>query len=260
MRKKIFGLLMLGFATQGLGDEYARGLKMPPNWREGATFEDVRPLAGLPEAFDWRQQAELQPIRNQGSCGSCWAFSIAAVVESLERIKDGNKVDLAEQTLVSRCERAGDCGGGYFSAFNYVRDKGLPDEAQDPYRAKNSNCKSGLNPVSKIARWAYIGTANREPTTEQLKTAILQYGPISVSVNASFGNYRGGIYSSCNRRMEDHMVTLEGWNDDGQYWIMRNSWGTGWGEQGYMKIKYVGSSGAKCNNIGRVAAFAVLPE
>ncbi len=261
--KMVLALLLqsLFTVTIALGQPHAKGYKLPPNWKEGAIFENIKAFEPLPESYDWRTTpGGLQPIRNQASCGSCWAFSITAVIESLARIKNPAEIDLAEQTLVSTCERDGDCGGGYFSAFNYARDKGLPNEAQDPYRARNSSCKPGLKPVAKIARWAYIGSGDREPTIEQLKTAIIQYGPISVAVNASFGNYREGIYDKCNRSGEDHMVNLEGWNDDGQYWIMRNSWGASWGEAGYMRIKYVGRTGAKCNNIGRTAAFAVLEE
>jgi C1A family cysteine protease len=217
----------------------------------------------LPAHFDWREQVEggLQPVRNQGACGSCWAFSVTAVLESLVRIAaPGADVDLAEQTLVSTCSSSGSCNGGYFSAFNYLKNPGLPDESQDPYRAVNTSCRSGLVPKQKIESWAYIGNDGRQPTTEQIKTAIYNYGPVSVDVNGSFSSYTGGVYDRCNTSSTNHMVTLEGWDEEGGYWIMRNSWGADWGEDGYMRIKYTNASGSKCNGIGRVAAFAALAD
>jgi C1A family cysteine protease len=256
------------FLAEGGNIRDITGLVRPKNWAEKETFVDLEADDDLPAAFDWRGLVDggMQPIKNQGSCGSCWAFSVTAVIESLMRIKDpaAPVADLAEQTLVSSCSSSGSCSGGYFSAFNYTKNPGLPDEAQDPYKAYNTRCKQGLRPVQKIVRWAYIGNRDgRGATTDQLKTAIKTYGPISVDVNGSFGSYSGGIYNNCNSSGTNHMVTLEGWDDgDGTngHWIMRNSWGANWGEQGYMKIVYKGRSGRNCNGIGNVAAFAVLEE
>jgi len=240
------------------------GLEQPRDWRDGATFVDVVPASDLPATFDWRDQVPggLQPVRNQANCGSCWAFSVTAVLESLVRIaRPGTEVDLAEQTLVSSCSSSGSCSGGYFSAFNYLRNPGLPNESDDPYQARNSRCKSGLAPQEKVVSWAYVGNGGASPTIAQIKTAIQTYGPVSVDVNASFSGYESGIYNRCNTSGTNHMVNLEGWVDDeeGGYWIMRNSWGANWGEDGYMRIRYTDSRGRKCNNIGRVAAFAQLP-
>jgi cathepsin L len=218
----------------------------------------------LPVRFDWREQVEggLQPVKNQGSCGSCWAFSVTAVLESLLLIKEpGMSVDLAEQTLVSNCSNSGSCSGGYFSAFNFLKSPGLDHESADPYQARNTSCRSGLQPKARIKEWSYIKSpSGGSPSTGQLKTAIHTYGPISVTVNGSFSSYAGGIYNNCNRSTTNHMVTLEGWDDEGGYWIMRNSWGSSWGEGGYMRIKYTDSYGYKCNNIGQTAAYAVLTE
>ncbi len=230
-------------------------------------IDDLAPLKSIPASWDWRVVSlnKLQPIRNQGSCGSCWAFSVTAVVESLVKIFIPEvKVDLAEQTLVSSCEPNGSCGGGYFDAFDYIRDKGLPAEKDDPYLASDSRCKSNLDPMAKIARWAYVSS---NPTTDQIKSASLQYGPISVVVNGNFGSYGSGIYNRCGSTGTNHMVTIEGWVDDpkyasngGGYWIMRNSWGSSWGENGYMRIVYKSTGGSNCNGIGNEAAYAVLDQ
>jgi len=237
------------------------GLVKPADWQINATFVDIAPRADLPEAFDWREViGGLQPIKNQGECGSCWAFSVTAVLESIYTIAfpEQNIPDLAEQTLVSKCYRKGNCDGGFFSAFKYLKNRGLPNEAQDPYLDANSNCKSGLEPVADIYSWAYIGNRFRSPSTEQIQTAIMNYGPVSVDVNASFEAYASGVFNDCNNKVTDHMVTIEGWNNDGQYWIVRNSWGPDWGEDGYIRIRYTGDNGRKCNRIGDIAAFAVL--
>lgn len=254
--------------------ENITGAKRHIGWRKEAKWDDLRDhmksKAALPSRFNWNELARLQPIRNQASCGSCWAFSVTAVTESLYWIKayfqNNQFYDLAEQTLVSSCERAGSCSGGYFSAFTYVRDEGLPVELDDPYTARNSSCKDGLRPVQKIKEWKYVGSENGGPSTEQLKMAIYQYGPISVDVNGSFGSYSSGVYTGCGSTGTNHMVNLEGWVDDpaydqngGGYWIMRNSWGENWGEAGYMKIVYKSKSGRNCNGIGNVGAYAVIP-
>lgn len=250
------------------------GLERPRNWRTLAPWDNMQKLKAadrvLPKSFDWNHIARLQPMKNQASCGSCWAFSVTAVTEALYKLQyyndDTALYDLAEQTLVSSCESGGSCAGGYFSAFNYIRDQGLPDEAQDRYLASNSRCKEGLRPVQRIKSWAYVGDGNRGATTEQIKTAILNHGPVSVDVNGGFGSYSSGVYTGCGSTGTNHMVTIEGWVDDeqyaeygGGYWIMRNSWGSNWGEDGYMRIVYKSKRGSNCNGIGNTTAYAVLP-
>ncbi|TWW12785.1 peptidase S8 [Planctomyces bekefii] len=226
---------------------------------------NVKPLANLPEKFDWREEIEggTQPIRNQGNCGSCWAFSITAVVESLMKMKDPSSTpNLSEQTLVDCSDY--DCGGGYFDAFDYVQTRGLTDRGAYPYRATNGRCRvTSEMSRQKVVSWNYIGNNGNSPTTEQIKTAILTYGPVSVdvAVAGNFSRYSSGVYNTCSPGMINHMVNIEGWNDaDGGYWIMRNSWGDDWGEGGYMRIRYTNSRGGKCSHIGDTAAFAVLTD
>lgn len=251
------------YLSQGGDIRNVTGLVVPKDWKAKARFDNVLARRDLPPVFDWRWKAEgLQPIRNQGNCGSCWAFSVIATLEALIKIQTQTLTDLAEQTLVSSCESGGSCSGGYFTAFDYMKKPGMPDESQDPYKAANSSCKSGLKAAEKVARWSYIGDENSEPSTEQLKTAIMEHGPISVTVyaNSTFSAYKGGVFNNCATGNENHMVNIEGWNDDGQYWVMRNSWGADWGDNGYMYIRYTGASGAKCNAIGTTAAYAIYKD
>jgi len=190
------------------------GLVLPAGWEKNAVFDNITPQTSLPPSWDWQSVVQLQPIRNQGGCGSCWSFAISAMIESIYRLTRPMSMspDFAEQTMVSSCcTSCGSCAGGYFTALNYARDKGLPGESQDPYTARNSSCKSGLTPEVKITRWAYVGS---NPTTAQIKQAIYDHGPVTVDVNGSFGNYSSGIYNSCGSTGTNHMVTLLGWVDD----------------------------------------------
>lgn len=232
-----------------------------------AKFKSVRVARDLPSKWDWRDVYGVQPIRNQGNCGSCWSFALVAAIESIRIISGAshNAYDLAEQTMVSSCCRScGSCQGGYFDALNYVKDYGIPWERDDTYRARNTSCKEGYKPATKIHDWFYIGRSGREPTIDELKTAILVYGPIPVGVNGGFGRYGSGVYNACGSRGINHMVNLEGWDDETESWLMRNSWGESWGDNGYMWIKWHDSRGRKCNGIGSVAAavevFPGMPQ
>jgi C1A family cysteine protease len=222
MKYIIFTVMVIVFislvsCTTKEGEQtYATGLVFPDNWEKNVFFEDIKPTTAQPSSWDWRQHAILQPIRNQKSCGSCWSFSTIAVVETLYRLirPMDFKIDLAEQTLVSSCSNTGTCAGGFFTAFNYIRDTGLPEEEQDPYQARNSSCKNNLTSKVKITRWSYIGS---NPTTAQIKQAVYDHGSVSVDILGSFGSYSGGVYTSCRSGGTDHMVNIEGWVDDEAY-------------------------------------------
>lgn len=248
---------------------FSQGLRRPKNWKLAASWDDRAPRSDLPTSFDWEEFVALQPVRNQGSCGSCWGFGVAAVTESLYRLVNfadplSQELDLSEQELVS-CSRYGSCSGGFFTAFNYIRDRGLASEEAFPYKARNLSCKSGLSPIVKIRSWSYIGDGE-SASIEQIKTAIYNHGPIVVDINGSLP-YESGVYTRCGSTNANHMVMLSGWTDDpkyaangGGYWHMKNSWGTNWGMDGKMHIVYRSTRGSKCNGIAQTAAYAVLPE
>lgn len=248
--------------------QHSRGLKIPPNWPQSmpnqasdepwtvfAMPEDVE--LTLPPVLIWRTG---NPIRDQGqSCGSCWAFATTSVVESLGVLTGNGRYDLSEQATLS-CSRAGSCAGGFFDAFNYLSFPGVTGEGVLPYYGQDIMCPVGLPTVLRLFNWSYIGQPGREPSIWELKTAVKNYGPIAVAVNGSFGDYRGGVFDRCTQAQSDHMVNIEGWDDTKQAWLIRNSWGTGWGEGGWGWIKYTDSQGRKCNRIGEIAAFAVLAK
>ena len=241
------------------------GLVEPLGWQKTARFVRMQLLAGvaLPVSYDWRgpQTNGLPPIRNQGQCGSCWAFATIGTLECNIRIKDNVTTNLAEQWLVS-CNRSGwGCGGGWV-AFDYLRVGGLKDsfggngapyDSEFSYAASDLPCNGPYPHHYWIQNWAYIGSSRGIPSVDQMKQAILTYGPIwvSVSVDSAFQAYDSGIFTG-NSGSINHAVVLVGWNDNGGtngYWILRNSWGSYWGESGYMRIKY------GCNMVGYGACY-----
>lgn len=254
-----FTLLTLLFIEASQGATYATGLVRP---KTALNLPHITPVLEvgetLPAQFDWREKG-LSPIQNQGSCGSCWAFSVTATARDALKLA-GKDEALSQQFLVDCDKQAYGCGGGYFTAFDLVKNPGSPLLSDYPYRASNGRCRQ-MPPAAKISSWAYVGTGT-EPSIIELKTAIYKYGPISVTVTAdqSFMNYQGGVYKRCRSGQTNHMTNLVGWNDTTHSWIMRNSWGESWGEKGFMEILYTDSRGQKCNDIGQEAAFVQIGE
>jgi C1A family cysteine protease len=233
------------------------GLVEPKGWRKHAKFEDMEMYlsASLTSSFDWRGvQGGSTSVKNQGSCGSCWAFSTVAPLETLISLRCGKTEDLSEQYLVS-CNQSGwGCQGGWF-AHDYHEwliptskgetDMGAVLETNFGYQASNVACNAPHSHPYKITDWKFIG-GYAVPSVAAIKQAIQTYGPVSaaVCVGSKFQAYKSGIFDaneSCSGTV-NHAITLVGWNDDlgtdNGYWILKNSWGTGWGESGYMRIRY----------------------
>jgi hypothetical protein len=234
------------------------GLVEPENWREGATFDPCRPQRSLPGAFDWRALGSCTPVRDQRSCGSCWAFATVGALECNILGRDGRSVDLSEQWLVS-CNRSGwSCDGGWFAHAYHLAGtdacggSGAVLERDFPYTGRDLPCDCPYPHEYHIQNWAYVGSGGPDlPDTSAIKQAILDHGPVSVAVyvNSAFQGYTGGIFNGCQDGTVNHAVVLVGWNDDDGVWIMRNSWGPGWGESGYMRILY------GCSRIGYGACY-----
>lgn len=223
----------------------ARVASLPP----GATLlcqpEDVGVLSGI---FDWRDKDGenwVTSVKSQGSCGSCWAFSAVGAVESAFLIYTNDpamNIDLSEQHLVSDCCSAGSCDGGVpGSALEYIRDTGVPDEYCFPYIASNSDCAPCSNWTDQV--WMIEDLVYVNSSTDDFKYALQNYGPISVilSVPDDWYYYQSGVYEPIwvgDVGWANHAVLLVGWNNSDGCWIIKNSWGTGWGEDGYARVKY----------------------
>ena len=222
----------------------------------------------LSASFDWRNlngQNYVSPVKNQGSCGSCWAFGTVAPLEAKLLISGGELADLSEQYLVSCNNNGWSCSGGWW-AHDYHYNKKASGELEAgsvlesifPYTASNSACNPPHAHYQKIENWKYVGSSFGVPSVEALKYAIATYGPVAaaVCVGSAFSNYHSGIFSIdeknvCKTGQVNHAVVLVGWDDATETWIMKNSWGPGWGESGYMRIK------RNVSNIGYAANYVV---
>lgn len=241
------------------------GVKEPPDWRERSEFDACTPTRDLPTKFNWRTQwgSKFPAIRNQAQCGACWAFGAIGAMECAMIREANNPQDLSEQWLVS-CTTAGDCSGGWHTtALDYLKSGGLQDacggngavlESAFPYQAANTSCYCPYSHPYALHSWFLIGSFYGTPTVEQIKQAIYDHGPVAVCiyVNDAFQAYRSGVFNACESASINHVVLLIGWDDTqgaGGVWILRNQWGTSWGESGYMRITY------GCCRVGYAAAY-----
>jgi len=210
---------------------------------------------------DWRSQGFVTPVKDQGQCGSCWSFSTTGSLEGQLFKKTGKLVSLSEQNLIDCSSGYGNngCDGGLMdSAFQYIQaNGGIDSEASYPYEERDGHCRySAKNKVGTDT-----GFVDVNPTEDDLKDALAEVGPVSVAIDASnwsFQNYAGGVYyeSWCSSTNLDHGVLAVGFGTDykkGDYWIIKNSWGPSWGEDGYIRM-----ARNKKNNCG-VATMASYP-
>jgi len=193
----------------------------------------------LKESVDWITDGAVTAVKDQGSCGSCWAFSSAQAVEGLNFVENGELLVLSEKQLVD-CSRANSgCQGGLMDfAFNYInRNGGLCLEEDYPYSPVQGKCRD-CNSAVQISGCYDVESSS----PEALKFAVMKQ-PISVAIQADtigFRFYSSGVYNDNNCKTDlDHGVLLVGYGEENgeKYWIIKNSWGTSWGESGYMKMK-----------------------
>jgi len=228
------------------------GLIKPPFQKQNAGIETnyiTSPLsASYPSSLDWRNKDGndwISPIKDQGECGACWAFSSVAVVESRAKIelnKPSYNIDLSEQDVVSCNTGGGSCSEGSESdALTHMKNTGIVKESCFAYTASNNSCSNKCsnwqNEILKVQNYNLISAS-----AGYIKQAVNDYGPVTVYmyVDDDFNYYLEGIYSHTLVTWTGglHSITIVGYNDSGQYWICKNSWGTGWGESGYFRVSY----------------------
>jgi len=210
--------------------------------------------AKFPQNFDWRNQNGnwLTPVKNQGSCGSCWAFATVGDAESKIKIarNDSNfNIDLSEQDLVSCGVPLGFYGGSFGGCagatledpLSYINNTGITDEACFSYTSSDESCSNKCSSANKrlwkINNYGYI-PLNRQ----DMKNDIITKGPIIVGIYMA-GSFVDGIYTCVNPGSNlNHAVVIVGYNDTGKYWIAKNSWGSNWNGDGYFNVGY-----GKCN-------------
>lgn len=229
-------------------------------------------IESLPTSFDWRNKDGLDwmtPVKNQGDCSSCWAFSAVGITEAMYNIRNHDTnldLDLAEEYLVSDCftSSMGDqncCGGLKDQALFFIKDNGIPDEDCMNYVDTNCTCcdpikcpyhtgSSCSNATCSYRCWNWwdrltkLDYVSFVSGRDNIKQVIVDKGPVvaSMGIGSGYGGYwNGDIYRCTNDNGHNHAVIIVGYDDVGQYWIVKNSWGTDWpytGADGYFKVGY----------------------
>ena len=196
----------------------------------------------LPIHYDWRKKNAVTSVKNQYKCGGCWAFSATGAIEGLISIQDNILYNLSQQELIDCSTNYGNhgCEGGSMDlAFQYVIDNGLCLNLSYPYEGSDGQCRRECNSVVTIGNYSDIVPNNEKI----LKRAVYQQ-PVSVAIQAnkrSFQMYQSGVYSDLDCGIQlDHGVLIVGYGydyiHDMEYWLVKNSWGPEWGENGYIRL------------------------
>jgi C1A family cysteine protease len=213
----------------------------------------------LPSRWDWREHGGVTAVKNQGSCGSCYAFASIASMESKVLLDGAGTFDFSENNAkecnwyAQNTSNAGSCSGGFGSwVADVFSQRGTVLESCDSYSESNTSCKASCPYQKTLLDWRLINGGSI-PSTSVLKSYLQTYGPIETSMYASFpgfNSYNGSstLYAVAQPGVTDHEVLIVGWDDSLSYntgagtgygaWIVKNSWGTGWGANGYFTIAY----------------------
>jgi cathepsin L len=208
-----------------------------------STYMLMLNMKDLPDTVDWRTKGYVTPVKDQGQCGSCWAFSATGSLEGQYFRKQSQLVSFSEQQLVDCSKSYGNegCNGGLMDqAFEYIKSKGIERESDYPYTARDGKCRYN---AAKIVTKVTGETDIKQGDEDDLKEAVATVGPVSVAIDAShdsFQFYRNGVYDEpdCSPDQLDHGVLAVGYGtlSGKDYWMVKNSWGASWGQKGYIQM------------------------
>jgi C1A family cysteine protease len=212
-----------------------------------------------PNARSWSWKKWLGTARSQGSCGSCWAFSAMTTLEGSQAIINGTVYDMSEQrvldcAIADNGSDAGNCSGGrYEKALQWLVKSPGTLEKNEPYKRKHGKCQQSVPDEYGAEYWGWVDAGNKIPSKNSIKDAVCRFGPVSAGIYSTsfFHHYSGGVFDEFfDTDTTNHAINIVGWDDSKRAWLIRNSWGKYWGEDGYAWVAY------GCNNVGSYAVFA----
>ncbi|KAL1532137.1 cathepsin L [Salvia divinorum] len=241
--------------------KYARGFV--PSFKVLSTNHssfEYKDMKDVPPSLDWRDHNAVTPIETQGGCGCCWAFAVVAAIEGIEAIRSGKLTQLSEQHIIDCNDEREGCNGGRMDhAYEFVtKNGGLASDIDYPYTATQGAC-ANIKPSSlslKITGFSCIPNNN-----EAALLAAVSNQPVSVNIDPKLLHfYRSGVLSGECGTSLTHIVTIVGYgvSDNGvEFWLVKNSWGPGWGEGGYARVqRNVGFKEGMCG----IAMFGCYPN
>ena len=227
----------------------------------GFMYDDA---TDVPRSVDWRQHGAVTAVKNQGRCGSCWAFSTVVAVEGINAIRTGSLVSLSEQELVDCDTAENGCQGGLMeNAFDFIKSYGgITTESAYPYRASNGTC-DGMRARRGRVHVSIDGHQMVPTGSEDALAKAVARQPVSVAIDAggqAFQFYSEGVFTGDCGTDLDHGVAVVGYGvsdvDGTPYWIVKNSWGPSWGEGGYIRMQRGAGNGGLCG-IAMEASFPI---
>jgi C1A family cysteine protease len=203
----------------------------------GARAPQSDPSCARAPSYDLRKKGLSSPVQDQGQCGSCWDFGAIAAFESSWKLINGEAIGASEQQILNCARAAGSCGGGiHTTAFLHLMFQAIPKRQDVPYVAQTQGCNIEAPRPYSASIFAFVGVHGVSPTPAEIKQALCNHGALATAMNATeafqyYGNEGDILNEMNNAKTTNHVVTIIGWDDAKHAWLIKNSWGTGWGIQ-----------------------------